>query len=162
MNSEKLHDPEKQAIAPPSETFRLLDSNSYSQTTINPTAKSHIEIKTKDDINGNSSTHNTRRIPNFVLLISLFLNVFLVGYFFAITGYAYVDDKSQTMNRVFHITDWIINITFQPLYESFSDIFGRRACLLTASGLFCLGCLWSDFANRFISQIFASTIMGIG
>ncbi|WBW70637.1 vacuolar amino acid uptake transporter [Schizosaccharomyces osmophilus] len=175
MNNSKLNDLEGE-IKSRSETSRLLDSNSYQQTTFqvtptDPTRELHTE--TENDTKHNASisisplSPNPRIIPNFIWIeVSLLLNVFLAGFDGTVTASAYttIGEEFHAVNLASWITTsyLITSTTFQPLYGSFSDILGRRVCLLMASGLFCLGCLWCYFTNGIISLIFARSFMGIG
>ena len=65
-------------------------------------------------------------------------------------------------------TQWIANgyfftlAAFQPLYGKFSDIFGRKSCLLFAYVVFGLGCLFCGFARNMNELIAARVFAGIG
>jgi MFS family permease len=50
----------------------------------------------------------------------------------------------------------------RPLYGKLSDIFGRKACLLSAYTIFGLGCLFCGLARTMDELIYARAFAGIG
>ncbi|KAI0733738.1 major facilitator superfamily domain-containing protein [Fomitopsis betulina] len=56
----------------------------------------------------------------------------------------------------------LTSTAFQPLYGRLSDIFGRKATLCLAMGLFMLGCLLAGFARSIEQLIVFRGIAGVG
>ncbi|KAK7691326.1 hypothetical protein QCA50_004720 [Cerrena zonata] len=56
----------------------------------------------------------------------------------------------------------LTSTAFQPLYGRFSDIFGRKATLCLAMGIFMLGSLLSGFAKSIIALIIFRGLAGAG
>ena len=50
--------------------------------------------------------------------------------------------------------------SFQPLYGKLSDIFGRKACLLSGYSIFGLGCLFCGFARNLVELVVARAFAG--
>ena len=65
--------------------------------------------------------------------------------------------------KALNLTSWIatsyfLSLTsFQPLYGKLSDIFGRKACLLSAYAIFGLGCLFCGLARN-INELIAARV----
>ncbi|KAH7041591.1 major facilitator superfamily domain-containing protein [Microdochium trichocladiopsis] len=106
--------------------------------------------------------------PKWFLLIqiALFSNVFLAGFDGTVTASTYSIISSE-----FHRSDlasWITtsyllaSTAVQPLYGRFSDVFGRRACLLFATASFGLGCLGCALSANMGSLIFMRAVTGLG
>jgi len=56
----------------------------------------------------------------------------------------------------------ILNFIHRPLYGKLSDIFGRKACLLIAYGIFALGSLLCGLSQTMDQLIISRAIAGIG
>ncbi|EPX71665.1 vacuolar basic amino acid transporter 2 [Schizosaccharomyces octosporus yFS286] len=164
MNSIIYNDRNGQ-ISSHSETFSLLDSSSYRQTTfeissIDPTSEpdSEIEDETKNNFSVDVSpfTKKPLLIPNLIWIeASLLLNVFLAGFDGTVTASTYttIGEEFRAVNLASWITTsyLITSTTFQPLYGSFSDILGRRACLLMASSF---GAICGASFGGILSELF--------
>lgn len=77
------------------------------------------------------------QVDNFLWIeLSLFMNVFLSGFdgTVAASTYTTIGNEFGAMNLASWITtSYLITSTaFQPLYGSFSDIIGRRKCVIFA------------------------------
>lgn len=60
-------------------------------------------------------------------------------------------------------TSYLLTVTsFQPLYGRLTDIFGRRPCLLSAYGIFGIGCIVCGLATNINVLIAARLFQGIG
>ncbi|KAF7590491.1 hypothetical protein BBP40_002836 [Aspergillus hancockii] len=70
--------------------------------------------------------------------------------------------------KALNLTSWIATsyfltlTSFQPLYGKLSDIFGRKACLLSAYAIFGIGCLFCGLAQNIHQLIAARVFQGIG
>ncbi|KAH3662562.1 hypothetical protein OGAPHI_005814 [Ogataea philodendri] len=105
--------------------------------------------------------------PNFVWIeLSLFANVFLSGFDGTVTAstYATIGNEFKAANTASWITSsyLITSTAFQPLYGSFSDVLGRRACLMGATGFFIVGCLGCGLSSSILMLDFFRAITGIG
>jgi MFS family permease len=76
-----------------------------------------------------------------------------------------------TISSYFHagsVSSWVpaayllTSTAFQPMYGRFSDIFGRKAALCVAMGVFMVGCLASGFSRTIIELIIFRGIAGAG
>jgi len=65
--------------------------------------------------------------------------------------------------KALNLTSWIATsyfltlTSFQPLYGKLSDIFGRKACLLSAYAIFGTGCLFCGLARN-INELIAARV----
>ncbi|KAF4988778.1 hypothetical protein FGRMN_9572 [Fusarium graminum] len=109
--------------------------------------------------------------PYFFLIetgpdIAIFANVFLAGFDGTVTAstYAVVSSELQHADLASWITtSYLLTSTaIQPLYGRFSDIFGRRACLLLATAVFGLGCLGCACSPDMITLIVMRAVTGLG
>ncbi|KAB8076181.1 major facilitator superfamily domain-containing protein [Aspergillus leporis] len=70
--------------------------------------------------------------------------------------------------KALNLTSWIATsyfltlTSFQPLYGKLSDIFGRKACLLSAYAIFGIGCLFCGLAQNIHQLIAARVFQGVG
>ncbi|KAH7871339.1 MFS general substrate transporter [Lentinula edodes] len=72
-------------------------------------------------------------------------------------------ELKQLQNASWVATGYMLSMTsFQPLYGKFSDIFGRKACLLFAYTVFATGCLLCGFSRNMSQLIAARAIAGVG
>ncbi|VUG18573.1 VBA2 [Brettanomyces bruxellensis] len=98
--------------------------------------------------------------------LSLFANVFLTGFDSTVTAsiYTTIGDEFNAVSTASWITtSYLITSTaFQPLYGSFSDVLGRRICLISATFLFILGCLGCGLATHIYALDIMRAISGIG
>ncbi|KAF5710532.1 multidrug efflux transporter (Eurofung) [Fusarium mundagurra] len=108
------------------------------------------------------------RKPKYFLLIetAIFTNVFLAGFDGTVTAstYAVISSDLQQSNLAAWITtSYLLTSTaIQPLYGRFSDIFGRRACLLMATAVFGLGCLGCACSTDMTTLIMMRALTGLG
>ncbi|KAH8901407.1 MFS drug transporter [Thozetella sp. PMI_491] len=97
---------------------------------------------------------------------ALFANVFLAGFDGTVTAstYAAISSSFLSSNTASWITtSYLLTSTaIQPLYGRFSDIFGRRICLLIATTMFCVGCLGCSLALDIVSLDIMRAVTGIG
>ncbi|KAF7798836.1 hypothetical protein EIP86_010062 [Pleurotus ostreatoroseus] len=56
----------------------------------------------------------------------------------------------------------LTSTAFQPLYGRFSDIFGRKAAMSIAMGIYIFGCLLAGFANSIVALVIFRGIAGAG
>ncbi|KAI0087077.1 major facilitator superfamily domain-containing protein [Irpex rosettiformis] len=56
----------------------------------------------------------------------------------------------------------LTSTAFQPMYGRFSDIFGRKAAMCAAMGMYMFGCLLAGFSQSIISLIIFRGIAGAG
>ncbi|KAG9497539.1 hypothetical protein J7337_010400 [Fusarium musae] len=108
------------------------------------------------------------RKPKYFLLIetAIFTNVFFAGFDGTVTAstYAVISSDLQQSNLASWITtSYILTSTaIQPLYGRFSDILGRRACLLMATAVFGLGCLGCACSTNMATLIMMRALTGLG
>ncbi|KAF5700613.1 multidrug efflux transporter (Eurofung) [Fusarium globosum] len=106
--------------------------------------------------------------PKYFILIetAIFTNVFLAGFDGTVTAstYAVISSDLQQSNLASWIsTSYLLTSTaIQPLYGRFSDIFGRRACLLMATAVFGLGCLGCACSTDMTTLIMMKALAGLG
>jgi MFS family permease len=99
-------------------------------------------------------------------MAAIFTNVFLAGFDGTVTAATYTLISSKMMHA--RLASWITtsylvtSTAVQPLYGRFSDIYGRRACLLFATALFGLGCLGCSLSPDIASLIIARGVAGVG
>lgn len=93
-------------------------------------------------------------------------NVFLAGFDGTVTASTYAAISSHFGASSFAswiTTSYLLTSTaVQPLYGRFSDIFGRRICLLLAAAAFGLGCLGCAVATDVIMLDLMRALAGIG
>ena len=98
--------------------------------------------------------------------IAIFANVFLSGFDGTVTAstYALISSEFRSSNLASWITTayLVTSTALQPLYGRFSDIFGRRVCLMIATTLFGLGCLGCAFSPDLVTLIIMRGITGVG
>lgn len=93
-------------------------------------------------------------------------NVFLAGFDGTIAASTYATIGSSF--GAAHLASWITtsyqltSTAAQPLYGRFSDIFGRKICLLLATAMFGLGCLGSSVSNDMLMLCLTRALTGIG
>lgn len=72
-------------------------------------------------------------------------------------------DLQQSNLASWITTSYLLTSTaIQPLYGRFSDIFGRRACLLMATAVFGLGCLGCACSTDMTTLIMMRALAGLG
>lgn len=102
----------------------------------------------------------------FQIEVSLLLNVLLAAFDGTITAstYTIIGSEFNAVNLGSWITTsyLITSTSFQPLYGSFSDIFGRRVCYFFATTIFALGCVGCSMSQNIFQLFFARSITGIG
>lgn len=92
------------------------------------------------------SSHGPEDYPPHFFLIELALCIFtfLHGFDATITAstYTVIGSEFGAVNTVSWITSsyMLTSTALQPLYGSFSNVFGRRACFTFASSVFAIGC----------------------
>lgn len=98
--------------------------------------------------------------------VAIFANVFLSGFDGTVTAstYALISSQFQSSNLASWITtSYLVTSTaLQPLYGRFSDIFGRRVCLMIATTLFGVGCLGCALSPDLTTLIIMRGITGAG
>ncbi|KAI1818837.1 MFS multidrug transporter [Poronia punctata] len=100
------------------------------------------------------------------LMPALALSIFLVGLDQTVTIATY--GRIGTELEALSSTSWIATsffltlTTFQPLYGKLSDIFGRKACLLSACAVFGIGCLGCGLAQDIVQLCLARAVAGAG
>lgn len=109
---------------------------------------------------------NCALVLTHVLRSAIFTNVFLAGFDGTVTSstYALISSELRSSNLASWITtSYLLTSTaVQPLYGRFSDIFGRRACLLSATALFGIGCLGCSCSHNMILLIIMRAVCGLG
>ena len=60
-------------------------------------------------------------------------------------------------------TSFMLSATvFQPAFTSFSQLFGRKALILTALSLFTTGCIMAGWARNMTILLSGRTVQGVG
>ncbi|CUM53132.1 unnamed protein product [Debaryomyces fabryi] len=106
-------------------------------------------------------------VDNFLWIeLSLLTNVFLSGFDGTVAAsiYTTIGNEFGAMNLASWITtSYLITSTaFQPLYGSFSDIIGRRKCVIFAVVCFLLGCIGCSIAKSMLMLNLMRAFTGIG
>lgn len=102
----------------------------------------------------------------FQIEVSLLLNVLLAAFDGTITASTYTIIGSEF--KAVHLGSWITtsylitSTSFQPLYGSFSDVFGRRVCYFFATSVFAIGCVGCSISSNIFQLFLARAITGIG
>ncbi|KAG7884614.1 hypothetical protein KL938_001741 [Ogataea parapolymorpha] len=105
--------------------------------------------------------------PNFFWIeCSLLANVFLAGFDGTVTASTYttIGNEFKAANTASWITSsyLITSTAFQPLYGSFSDVLGRRVCVIGATSFFILGCLGCGISSNIFVLDAMRAVTGIG
>jgi predicted MFS family arabinose efflux permease len=81
-----------------------------------------------------------------------------------VSSYGRIGSELDALNLTSWVaTSYFLTLTsFQPLYGKLSDIFGRKACLLSAYAIFGLGCLFCGLSRNINELIAARVFQGIG
>lgn len=112
---------------------------------------------------GNVTLPRRQLIP---IMIGLMLAIFLSSLDQTIVSTALPTIASQfnSLNNVSWVaTSYLLTSTaFQPLYGKFSDIFGRKAILLFAVGVFTLGSILCGAAQSMVMLIVCRALAGLG
>jgi len=107
-----------------------------------------------------------RRADLYVVLTGMWIGTFLAALDGTIvaTVLSTIGSEFGKSNEIAWLgTSYLLTQTaFQPLYGRFSDIFGRKAATLFASGIFLVGSLACGFAQTFPQLIAARAFAGIG
>ncbi|KAI1502751.1 MFS general substrate transporter [Biscogniauxia marginata] len=106
------------------------------------------------------------KVNKAALLPALAVGVFLIALdqTLVIATYGKIGSDLRALQSTSWIgTSYFLTLTtFQPLYGRLSDIFGRRACLLFAYGVFGLGCLGCALARDIGQLCAARAVAGVG
>lgn len=143
------------------ERSSLIDKcENLSDTPIERNESSHFPIT-------NESRNIFSLIDNFLWVeLSLLTNVFLSGFDGTVAAsiYTTIGNEFGAMNLASWITtSYLITSTaFQPLYGSFSDIIGRRKCVIFAIICFLVGCIGCSIAKSMLVLNLMRAFTGIG
>ncbi|KAJ7594557.1 MFS general substrate transporter [Mycena floridula] len=106
------------------------------------------------------------RVKLISVMIPLVIGIFLAAMdqTIVISSYAAIGSELHELHKTsWVVTAYMISLTsFQPLYGKLSDIFGRKACLLTAYFIFTLGSLLCGLSKTMDQLICARALAGIG
>ncbi|KAH9937277.1 major facilitator superfamily domain-containing protein [Fomitopsis serialis] len=106
------------------------------------------------------------RVSMPAVMGSLMLGIFLMAMDGTIVASTYASIGSEfhrLENTSWIATGYMLTLTsFQPLYGKLSDIFGRKACLMSAMSIFAVGSLLCGLAPDMKSLVIARAIAGIG
>ncbi|KAI6772201.1 hypothetical protein HG530_003159 [Fusarium avenaceum] len=103
--------------------------------------------------------------------LNLLLGAVGIGIFLAaadqlltVATYGRIGSELNALNNTsWIVTAYLLTLTScQPLYGKLSDIFGRKACLLSAYIIFALGCLGCGLAQSMAQLCIARAVAGIG
>lgn len=112
-----------------------------------------------------------RGVPEIRQTLKYILPALSIGIFLSaadqtiiVSSYGRIGSDLNALNLTSWIaTSYFLTLTsFQPLYGKLSDIFGRKACLLYAYGVFGLGCLFCGLSQDIKQLIAARIFQGIG
>jgi len=81
-----------------------------------------------------------------------------------VSSYGKIGSELHALNKTSWVaTGYFLTLTaFQPLYGKLSDIFGRKACLLSAYAIFAVGSLGCGLARNIDELICARAFAGVG
>ncbi|KAI1821353.1 major facilitator superfamily domain-containing protein [Xylaria intraflava] len=106
------------------------------------------------------------KVKMAALVPALAIGIFLVSLDQTLTIAAYGRMSSEL--EALSSSSWIATSYFltlttsQPLYGKLSDMFGRKACLLSSYAIFALGCLGCGLARNILELCVARAIAGLG
>ncbi|KXN71272.1 MFS general substrate transporter, partial [Conidiobolus coronatus NRRL 28638] len=102
----------------------------------------------------------------FIVLLGIVLGVFVAGMDETILSTAnevITEDLNATGSLTWIATSYLMTIVvFTPLYGKFSDIFGRKVCMLFSLFCFSVGSLGCGLATNIVMLIVFRAIAGIG
>lgn len=151
---------------PPSETSPLLQSNGTASTGAIPThdAESGGSQNVPEDQIKEPFPDAQKQLKYIVPAISIGIFLSAADQTIIMASYGQIGSDLKALNLTSWIaTSYFLTLTsFQPLYGKLSDIFGRKACLLSAYAIFGLGCLFCGLARNINELIAARVFQGIG
>lgn len=98
--------------------------------------------------------------------VSLMMNIFLAGFdgTIAASTFVTIGNEFGAISLASWITSsyMITSTAFQPLYGSFSDILGRKTCIIFALSMFAVGSYGTFLSESIVTLIVMRGITGIG
>ncbi|CAI7590704.1 unnamed protein product [Penicillium pancosmium] len=155
---------------PPSETSPLLQSNGPASTGAIPTRGAHADTESGDqpiaseELAKEPFPDAQKQLKYIIPAISIGIFLSAADQTIIMASYGQIGSDLKALNLTSWIaTSYFLTLTsFQPLYGKLSDIFGRKACLLSAYAIFGLGCLFCGLARNINELIAARVFQGIG
>ncbi|KAI9039022.1 putative MFS multidrug transporter [Aspergillus affinis] len=122
------------------------------------------ESATQSDAQNKDAAENKNKLAYIVPAVSLGIFLSAADQTIIMASYGQIGSDLQALNLTSWIaTSYFLTLTsFQPLYGKLSDIFGRKACLLSAYAIFGTGCLFCGLAQNIHHLIAARVFQGIG
>ncbi|KIY64655.1 MFS general substrate transporter [Cylindrobasidium torrendii FP15055 ss-10] len=106
------------------------------------------------------------KVNLLAVFIPMTLGIFLaaVDQTIVVASYAAIGSDLKELQKTSWIaTSYMLTLTsFQPLYGKLSDIFGRKACLLTAYCIFCVGSVLCGLSRTMDELIYSRALTGVG
>jgi EmrB/QacA subfamily drug resistance transporter len=128
-----------------------------------------MEKKTDLESANNQETSVTLKLTNnqlFIVLLGIVLGVFVAGMdetILSTANEAIIEDLNATGSLTWIATSYLMTtVVFNPLYGKFSDIFGRKVCMLFSLLCFSVGSLGCGLAINIVMLIVFRAIAGIG
>ncbi|KAK1145375.1 hypothetical protein N8T08_004250 [Aspergillus melleus] len=152
----------------PTETSPLLGSQSNGNARQPPSTgaipKDPESAEQSDAVQNKDAAANRNRLAYIVPAVSLGIFLSAADQTIIMASYGQIGSDLQALNLTSWIaTSYFLTLTsFQPLYGKLSDIFGRKACLLSAYAIFGTGCLFCGLAQNIHHLIAARVFQGIG
>ncbi|CAI7614451.1 hypothetical protein N7533_013369 [Penicillium manginii] len=155
---------------PPSETSPLLQSNGPASTGAIPTRDVDADAESGDhpiasgELTKAPFPDAQKQLKYIIPAISIGIFLSAADQTIIMASYGQIGSDLKSLNLTSWIaTSYFLTLTsFQPLYGKLSDIFGRKACLLSAYAIFGLGCLFCGLARNINELIAARVFQGIG
>ncbi|KAJ5966556.1 hypothetical protein N7481_013270 [Penicillium waksmanii] len=155
---------------PPSETSPLLQSNGPASTGAILTRDAHADAESGDqpiasgELAKEPFPDAQKQLKYIIPAISIGIFLSAADQTIIMASYGQIGSDLKALNLTSWIaTSYFLTLTsFQPLYGKLSDIFGRKACLLSAYAIFGLGCLFCGLARNINELIAARVFQGIG
>ncbi|KAK6339679.1 hypothetical protein TWF718_009075 [Orbilia javanica] len=115
--------------------------------------------------NDDTATNSSGRTPAQIIAV-LLLGVFIAngdGSFVLATNGVISSEFGRLDDASWLVTSYMLTMcALQPLYGKLSDIYGRKAMVLTSYAFFGLGCLYSGVARSLTGVIVGRAVSGIG
>ncbi|KAJ5377008.1 hypothetical protein N7509_013894 [Penicillium cosmopolitanum] len=152
----------------PSETSPLLQNNGPASTGAIPTRDADTESGDKpiasEELAKEPFPDAQKQLKYIIPAISIGIFLSAADQTIIMASYGQIGSDLKALNLTSWIaTSYFLTLTsFQPLYGKLSDIFGRKACLLSAYAIFGLGCLFCGLARNINELIAARVFQGIG
>ncbi|KIJ52240.1 hypothetical protein M422DRAFT_776354 [Sphaerobolus stellatus SS14] len=153
---------ERQPLLDPERNVDSSERTSYTNAHGGPSVEENVESGNVTD--SGPPPLKIGRMLSIILPVSVGIFLSAMDGTIVASSYASIgSDLKQLQSMSWIATGYMVTLTsFQPLYGKLSDIFGRKACLLSSYCIFGLGCLFCGLATSMEQLIAARIFSGIG